>query len=366
MKRTLFTRPTDSEVEVLKSWKEGERYYVELSSNPFYPDGSGGQLGDRGFIGGNRVLYVWKEKVEVDGPISEGKFLAKADVERRKEIARQHTAQHVLSAAIEDLFNVKTVGFHMGEESTTVDLDSGADLKKAVELSNDVILNDLEVSEILVSPHEVGKYRLRKLSQKALQADKIRLIKIGDFDLNACGGFHVSRTGEIGSLRVIHSERVKGGFTRVWFVAGKRALKDCEQRDDILKKSSKLFDASWKDLEDRVKKTISELKEKKSKVKKLSQLLAEHMAKDIKRGDVLEVDEMVASFISRSRQDVPYLLKFSPSSATICVPDKSKDEVMSWLKDGGFKGGGKGPIYRFTFDDFSKFKESFLNLLNEK
>ena len=366
MKETHFTGPDEFEVKVLKVWNEDEKKYVEISPNLFYPDGKGGQLGDRGFVGNAKVLYVWNERIEVDKEISRGTFLAKVDVERRKEVARQHTAQHILSAAAEKLFDVETVGFHMGEDYTTVDFDSDVNLEKIVELSNDVILDDLTVEEMTVSPSEVEKYKLRKVSPKALEAGNIRIIKIGEFDLNACGGFHVSKTGEIGSVRIIHSERVKGGFTRIWFVAGKRALIDCKNRDEVLKRSSKLFDASWKDLEERVKKSLSELKEKNVKVKKLSQELAKFIAGEIKKNDIVEVDEMVASFVTRLRQDVAYVLKISPNSASVCLPIEAKEEVISWAKGNGFKGGGKGPIYRFNFSDFSKFKEAFLSFSQRK
>ncbi len=366
MTHTYFTKPLEVETEVLRTWEKDGKHYVELSSNPFYADGYGGQIGDRGFVGQARVLFVEDDRVEVDRPLKKGIFLAKADLDRRKEIARQHTAQHIISAVAEKKFGAKTVGFHMGEDFTTVDFDSDVEIEKLVEVSNEIVLSDLEVEEIVTTADEVGVYKLRKLSEKALKAEKIRIIKIGNLDLNACGGFHVSKTGEIGSIRIVHSERVKGGTIRIWFVAGKRALKDCLEKEKILKESSKLFDASWKDLKDRVEKVLLDAKEKNSKIKKLSQMLATYISKEIRENEVLEVDENVASFISRSKQDVAYLLKISQNVATICVPSRAKEEVMKWAKDKGFKGGGKGPIYRFTFDDFSDFKDSFLLLTQAK
>ncbi|WP_156097094.1 alanyl-tRNA editing protein [Mesoaciditoga lauensis] len=369
MKGTHFTKPTEAEIEVLKVWEGKGKYYAELASSPFYPDGFGGQIGDRGFIGEAQVLYVPSEKVvEIDKPIEKGTFLAKTDIKRREEIARQHTAQHILSAAMEKLFDAQTVGFHMGEDSTTVDIDSDVtvDFEKVMEVSNDVILSDLEVKEIITSPEEAKNYDLRKLSDKAIKSGEVRIIKIGEFDLNACGGFHVSRTGEIGSVRITHSERVKGNLTRIWFVAGKRALNDCLEKEKVLNESSRLFDASWRDLKKRIEKTLSELKEKNSKLKKTAQSLGEYTAKEIKPNDILKVDEIVASYVSRSRQDIPYLLIFSPNNATVCIPQKSKEEVMKWARNEGFKGGGKGPVYRFAFDDFSKFKNSFLDFVKEK
>ncbi len=360
-----FTKPNEAVVNVVDSFEKDGKYFVELSENPFYPDGFGGQLGDRGTIGEAQVITVEPEIIEVDRLFKiEQNVRAKANVERRKEIARQHTAQHILSAAIEKLFDADTVGFHMGEESTTVDLNSPIDLKRAEDLTNEVIMSDLKVEEMILTPEEVKRYELRKsISQKALKSGKIRLIKIADFDLNACGGFHVSRTGEIGVVKITHTEKIKGGLTRLWFVAGKRALNDYSLKEEVLLKTSKIFDASWKDLEARVEKSTKESKEKSLKLKKTSESLATYISKEMRPKEILELDENVASFVTRFRQDIPYALKYSEAKVVICVPNTSKDSVVSWAKSAGLKGGGKGPIYRFSFDNFEKFKNAFESLI---
>lgn len=361
-----FTRPDSAIVEILKSFKKDEKYFVKISPMLFYPDGSGGQIGDRGIIGRGRVLSVSSEFVEVDHDIRVGlKVEAKVDLERRREIARQHTAQHILSAAIEKLYEAKTVGFHMSEEVTTVDLDSDFSVKEVENLTNEIVMSDVKVEELLISPNEVQNYALRKpLSQKALEFGKIRLIKIGNFDVNACGGFHVSRTGEIGIVKVIHSERIKGKLTRIWFLAGKRAFEDYSLKEEIVLKTSKLFDASWKDLKTRVEKCLEESKVKSSKIKKLSESLAKYISQSINYGDVIELDENVASFVIRFRQDILYAIKYSsPANIAICIPKMPKEEVIKWAKSLGGKGGGKGPIYHFSFEDFEKFKGAFENLI---
>ena len=361
-----FTKPNEAVVNVMDSFEKDGKYFVELSKNPFYPNGFGGQLGDRGIIGEAQVITVEPEVVEVDRLLKiEQNVKAKANVERRKEIARQHTAQHILSAAIEKLFEAKTVGFHMGEEATTIDLDSSIDLKRAEDLTNEIVMSDLEVEEMILTPEEVEKYDLRKsVSEKALKSGKIRLIKIADFDLNACGGFHVSRTGEIGIVKITHTEKIKAGFTRLWFVAGKRALNDYSLKEEVLLKASRNFDASWKDLKVRVEKSTKESKEKSLKLKKISESLAVYISKEIKPKEILELDENVASFITRFRQDIPYALRYSETKVVICVPNTPKNKIVSWAKSVGLKGGGKGPIYRFSFDNFKEFKEAFESLIN--
>ncbi len=95
-----FTKPEIKIAKVKRYIHENNRHFVELDPNPFYEDGAGGQIGDRGFIGEAAVLYV-SDLIEVDRALpmnSEVKITI--DAERRSEIARQHTAQHIISAAM--------------------------------------------------------------------------------------------------------------------------------------------------------------------------------------------------------------------------------------------------------------------------
>ncbi len=367
MSETYFGDLTANEVEVKSVSKENDKFFAELENNPFYPDGEGGQIGDRGTLGSAKILFVNKNGVFLDKNVETGKYKIEIDTERRREIARQHTAQHILSAAVEELFGVKTVGFHMGEKDTTVDFERPVDYEKAVELSNDIILEDVEIEELLLNANEAEKYRLRKpLSFKALQSKKVRLIKIGEFDISACGGFHVSKTGQVGVLRVVHAERIKSGAQRVWFLAGKRALKDCAQKERELLSCAKIFDASWVDLKARIEKTVRELKEKRSDLKKMAESLASYISTDMDPYSTIEVDEAVASFITRKRQDIPYILKISETNAVMCAPFVKREYITQWAHEKGFKGGGKGPIYRFTFSNFQTFADEFKRLVFEE
>jgi len=354
-----FTKPEIKTAKVKRYIQENNRHFVELDPNPFYEDGAGGQIGDRGFIGEAAVLYV-SDLIEVDRALpmnSEVKITI--DTERRSEIARQHTAQHIISAAIEKMYGAKTVGFHMGEEDTTIDLDKAFDIKKIEEFSNEIILSNLDVEEIIVSPEEALKYDLRKdLSEKAIKSGNIRLIKIGDFDLNACGGFHVSSTGEIGIIKITHSERVKSGFVRIWFVAGKRAFRDYDLKSTMVYESARIFDASWMDLKTRIQKCIDELKEKNSSLKKSSEIIAKYMAKDLKPLEMLEVDESIASFLTRIRQDIPYFVKINgTNNIVVSLPGYDKQKILDLAKSFNIKGGGNGPIYRFSADNPNQFIE---------
>lgn len=300
-----FTKPEIQTAKIKDYIQKDGRHFVELDINPFYEDGFGGQIGDRGLIGDAKVLHA-SALVEIDKPLEKNSEVKiSIDKERREEIARQHSAQHILSAAIEELYGAKTVGFHMGEEDSTVDIDGDFDLQKSEKLSNEIVLSNLKVEEIIVSVDEASKFNLRKdLSEKAIKSGNIRLIKIGDFDLNACGGFHVSNTGEIGVIKIIHTEKVKGGLTRVWFVGGLRAFKDYSLKSQTINESAKLFDSSWTDLKSRIQKCIDESKEKNSALKKSSEKLAIYISKEIQSSSVVNLEEYVAPFVKIGRAHV--------------------------------------------------------------
>ncbi|BBJ27398.1 alanyl-tRNA editing protein [Athalassotoga saccharophila] len=354
-----FTRSEIKSTKIKRYFQKDGRHFVELEENPFYEDGAGGQIGDRGFIDSARVLYV-SDLIEVDGPLNAGSTVEiKIDSERRKEIARQHTAQHIISAVIEKHYGAKTVGFHMGEEDTTIDLDGTFNIEETENFSNDIVLSNLKVEEIILTPEEASKYELRKdLSEKAIKSGNVRLIKIEDFDLNACGGFHVGSTSEIGIIKITHSERVKGGLTRIWFVAGKRALKDYQMKSQVLYESAKIFDASWMDLKARIQKSLDDLKEKNATLKKMAEKLANYISKEIHPFEILELDESVASFLTRIRQDIPYAVKISgTNNVSFSLPNYDRSKVMDTAKILGIKGGGNGPIYRFATENPAIFME---------
>jgi alanyl-tRNA synthetase len=136
---------------------------------------------------------------------------------------QQHTGQHVLSAAFARLFASPTVSFHLGADTCTIDLDrvvSAADVERAVDDANSVVWEDRLVVVRFASADEARAAGLRKESQRQ---GELRLIDVQGFDLSACGGTHVARTGAIGIIAVTGTEKVKGGL-RVSFVCGRRAL----------------------------------------------------------------------------------------------------------------------------------------------
>ena len=229
----------------------GERPAVVLDQTAFYPT-SGGQLFDTGILRTLDAPFDVTEVAEDDAgrilhfisgdALSPGTAVrGEINAPRRRDHMQQHSGQHVLSAAFIHLYNFETVSFHMGDESCSIDLQAPAltpeQIAQAESLANDIVLEDRSVSMRFVSREEAQSLGLRKIPPA--ERDQLRLIDIHQFDLTACGGTHVSRTGQIGSILLRKAEKVRQGW-RVEFVCGKRAVSTARRDYTTLTESAGL------------------------------------------------------------------------------------------------------------------------------
>ncbi len=210
---------------------------VVLEGTIFYPRG-GGQEPDHGTLGGFRVRDVVKVGNVVvhfleGGLPREGEEVECAlDVERRRSLMRHHTATHIVNGAARRILGpwVWQHSAFKDEDGARLDITHHSALTReqleAIErLANEVVQMDLPV-EVQVLPRSAAEslYGFRLYQGGAIPERELRVIKVGDFDVEACGGTHVSRTGEIGSIRILRSERIQDGVVRIEFVAGRRAV----------------------------------------------------------------------------------------------------------------------------------------------
>lgn len=203
------------------------RTALVLDRTAFYPS-SGGQPFDVGMFGDVRVLDVVDDEEGrvlhvVDRAPSQTSLHGVIDWTRRFDHMQQHTGQHVLSAAFARLFGVRTESFHMGADYSTIDLAREVSAKEiaAAEAEADrIVWEDHPVTIRFASAEEATSLGLRKESKRE---GTLRLIDVEGFDLSACGGTHVARTGAIGIIAVSAVEKVRGG-SRVTFLCGGRAL----------------------------------------------------------------------------------------------------------------------------------------------
>ncbi|MGC5324179.1 alanyl-tRNA editing protein [Brevibacillus sp. SYSU BS000544] len=220
--------------------------YIELSKTAFYPTG-GGQPCDTGMIQGICVTQV----EEVDGqirhylesPLPEdvAEIEGRIDWARRFDHMQQHNGQHILSAAFYHQADIATIGFHLGKEIVTIDLDTAElteDLVRSVEdVANQMVVNNRPIEARFVSQEELAKMPIRKAPTVT---ENIRMVIIPDFDYNLCGGTHPRFTGEVGMIKVIGWERNKGKI-RLSFVSGSRVLGLLRDKMDVLQSLTRLL-----------------------------------------------------------------------------------------------------------------------------
>ncbi len=202
---------------------------IVLDRTAFYP-GGGGQPPDSGTINGVKVLDVRVREHGggvlhlLESPVKARDVIGTVDWARRFDHMQQHTGQHILSAAFWELFHAETVGFHMGETETTIDLDkkslSASQVAEAERLANQIVMEDRTVSARFLKPGEEALLALRK---EPKVDGPIRVVEINGFDINPCGGTHVRRTGEVSTIKVVGLDR-RSDALRVSFLCGWRAF----------------------------------------------------------------------------------------------------------------------------------------------
>lgn len=212
---------------------------VVLDGSYFYP-ASGGQPCDLGRLGERRVVEVAIREADgavvhvLDGEVRTGRISAEIDWPRRFDHMQQHTGQHILSQACLRLAEAETVGFHLGDDICTIDLNieqwTAGELSRVEQLANQIVWENRPIHARSVSQAEALQLPLRKIP--SVDGPCLRLIEIEQFDLTACGGTHVARTGSVGLIKIIRLERMRGNL-RLHFVCGQRALADYEQKNEL-------------------------------------------------------------------------------------------------------------------------------------
>lgn len=226
---------------------------VALAETLFYPTG-GGQPFDRGRLNGVDVIDVIKADNGMvwhvlAAPLDDQMVTGNIDWARRFDFMQQHTGQHILSRAFEVLFDANTVGFHLTENTLTIDLDrddlSVEMVMEAEDLANQIVIQNVDVKTWFPDEATLAALPLRKLSDKV--TGSVRVVHVGEFDVCACGGTHVATSGEIGMIKVLKQERAKQQ-TRLEFMCGGRALLDYRAKNSFLLDVAAQFTTGWQEI----------------------------------------------------------------------------------------------------------------------
>jgi alanyl-tRNA synthetase len=253
-----------------------DRRSIVLDQTAFYPS-SGGQPNDLGSINGvpvtdvvdasDRVVHVLASTLEL------GAVECRVDRSRRFDHMQQHTGQHLLSGVLVDLFGIPTISFHMGADSSTIDVETGAlsaaQIRAAEQRANDIVFENRPVSVSYVDSADASD--LRKPSERE---GVLRIVTIEGLDRSACGGTHVQRTGEIGPILVRKTEKIRGN-TRLEFLCGSRAVRRARIDMESLTAISQAFSSTLDDAPEMVAASLARLKDSEKTRQKLAADLAQ-------------------------------------------------------------------------------------------
>jgi len=233
----------DFSAQVVERLTVENRPAVILDQTYFYPTG-GGQPNDLGNINDVAVVDVFTRDGDsamihvLAGEIETGTATGHVDWARRFDYMQHHTGQHILTQAFVQVANANTASFHLSNDSVTIDLSVSSiapeRVNEAEDAANQIIYENRPITARLIDPNDTEGVRMRRMPGH-LVTDGLRVIDIENFDLTACGGTHVARTGEIGIIKIIKLEK-RGDKTRVEFRCGGRALRDYREKNSTVNK----------------------------------------------------------------------------------------------------------------------------------
>lgn len=270
--------------KVLDCIQDDGFYKVVVDKTAFFPEG-GGQAADTGTLDGIRVFDVQiKDNViyhYVDKPFETGSVIeGKLDFVRRFNFMQNHTGEHIVSGIAHKLFGVNNVGFHLGEELVTLDFDKELTREQLNEIeyaANQKVWQNLAVKAYFPSVEELKNTDYR--SKKEI-VGAVRLVQIEDTDICACCAPHVSLTGEIGIIKLLDTEKMRGGI-RIVLKCGGFALQDYRSKFENIATIAEMFSAKQDSAAQAVKKFDEKFSLLNQKVSELKNKIVDLTIKNI-------------------------------------------------------------------------------------
>ena len=255
-----------AEIEEIK--EVDDKYHVLLNKTAFFP-GGGGQYCDLGTIDNIDVIDIYEEDNKIyhilnKKPIRIHKVKCEIDWNRREYGMQHHFGQHVISACFNNEYKAKTIGFHLGNEFATVDIEGyfhEDDMMKIEKMCNEIIRENIPVEFLTINKKEAKKLKIKDDLSKI--DNEVRVVKFGDLDINLCCGVHVKNTLDLRMIKIKRFEKYKKG-TRIEFLCGTKAINELLKRDLYLNKICKYLSSNEED----ALKGIENLNDKVNKLNK--------------------------------------------------------------------------------------------------
>jgi len=326
--------------------------YVVLDRTIFYPE-SGGQPADHGFIKsktskvnvvdtqkiGNIVVHTYEGATLREGE----SVIGEIDWDRRLSLMRNHAATHIITGTVRRVLGEHAwqAGAQKGVENSRLDIShwsrlTNDEVERIENLANKVVMDNVPIKATWMLRDEAEKqYGFRLYQGGVVPGREIRVVTVGDWDVEACGGIYVKTTGEIGLIKIINTERIQDGIERLIFSAGIPAVKFTRDRDTRIEKTADLLNVPVEQIVEATEAMVTEFKEDRRKIDRLMESLSEYEAENmlkiaIKIKDVVlvaktmpetEVDYLIklGNIITTKNPDVVSVLCAMNDSATIVV-----------------------------------------------
>ena len=350
-----YENPYLREFEATVLGIEGD--WVILDKTAFYPEG-GGQEADRGTLNGVDVLDVQK----IDGVILHRvkeptrfvpgqKVKGNIDWERRSRLMRHHTATHIVLAAARKVLgrHVWQEGAHKSEEEAHIDVShyksiTREELEAIEREANKIVMENRRVKTYWMERGEAERrFGITIYQGGAVPGKTLRIVEIEGIDVEACGGTHVSQTGEIGLIKIVSRKSVADGIERLTYKAGDVAVSYVQELEKTLKKTAELFRVGIEDVPKTAEKFIMKLKEVEKTSERLKKELAKVLASQVSDGILVieESDPKLASLVYEIYEG-DLIVVARTGRPNVMVFGKRTAEIVEKLRQLGAKGGGKG------------------------
>lgn len=366
------------EATVIDSYPAEDGYVTILDHTVFFPEG-GGQASDIGYLNGvkvydvqinDQVIYHYTTEQLPKGE----KVTGVIDWERRFDFMQQHSGEHIVSGIAHSLYGCENVGFHLGADIVTLDFDkplSREQISKIEVEANEAVFKNRKFTAYY--PDKAALDNLKYRSKKELEGD-IRIVEIEDTDMCACCAPHVYEAAEIGIIKLLDSEKLRGGV-RIEMKCGRRALADFNERYKSTGEISSMLCAKQNEVSSAVKKLLENIDALKYQIGGLKRRIIADLSDNFdtdepftalfQDGFNIKELQLLADALHKKLGGMRAVFSGSNAEYTFAICGEAQ-KLDSWFKD--FKsrltirGGGRNGMVQGTV---LNTKEEILGVINE-